>query len=79
MVKRLFQWQLFQSWPWLHYDEDRDFAFCFTYVTAYKNKQLHTTPYLQQKFIYISFLNWKSAEFANYEGSLYHNDCADVS
>ena len=30
VVKRSFQRQWCDGWSWLHYDEDRDLAFCFT-------------------------------------------------
>ena len=37
VVKRSFQHNWFQRWPWLHYYEEQDLAFCFTCIFAYKN------------------------------------------
>ena len=45
MVKRSFQRQWFDRWSWLHYDEDRDLAFCFTCVVAYHRKHMFGTEF----------------------------------
>ena len=76
VVKRSFQRQWFARWPWLHYDEDQDLAFCFTCVVAYQNKQLQSVPCLEQTFISSGFSNWKdaTAKFAKHEGSRCHKD-----
>ena len=39
VAKRSFQPQWFDRWSWLHYDEDKDLAFCFTCVV-----EQYTTP-----------------------------------
>ena len=76
MVKRSFQRQWFDRWSWLHYDEDRDLAFCFTCVVAYQSKHLQSTHSLEQTFISTGFSNWKdaTAKFAKHEGSRCHKD-----
>ena len=40
IVKRAFQQQWFYNWPWIHYDEANDVAFCHTCVTAVRAKKL---------------------------------------
>ena len=76
MVKRSFQRQWFNRWSWLHYDEDRDLAFCFTCVSAYRNNQLQSAHCLDQGFISTGFSNWKdaTAKFAKRERSQCHKD-----
>ena len=76
VVKRSFQRQWFDRWSWLHYDEDRDLAFCFTCVVAYQNNHLQSAHCLEQRFISSGFSNWKdaTAKFAKYESSRCHKD-----
>ena len=76
VVKRSFQRQWFDRWSWLHYDEDRDLAFCFTCVVAYQNNHLQSAHCLEQTFISSGFSNWKdaTAKFAKHEGSRCHKD-----
>ena len=56
VAKRSFQPQWFERWSWLHYDEDRDLAFCFTCVVAYQNNHLRSVSNLEQTFISTGFL-----------------------
>ena len=44
VVKRAFQQQWFHNWPWIHYDEVKDVAFCHTCVTAVRSKKLKNIP-----------------------------------
>ena len=76
VVKRSFQQQRFQGWPWLHYDENHNLAFCFTCVMAYKNNHLHSTPYLEKSFISTGFSYWKDdvTKFTKHEGCQGHKD-----
>ena len=76
VVKRSFQQHWFQRWPWLHYNEDCDLAFCFTCVVAYKNNHLHSTPCLEKSFISTGFSYWKDAvsKFKKHESSQCHKD-----
>ena len=37
---RSFQASWFRQWPYLHYDEARDLAFCHTCVMAFKEKRV---------------------------------------
>ena len=61
VVKRSFQHNWFQRWPWLHYDEEQDLAFCFTCIVTYKNNHLHSIPSLERTFVSTGFSNWKDA------------------
>ena len=66
----------FQRWPWLHYDEDRDLAFCFTCVVVYTNNHLYSTPFLELSFISMGFSYWKDAvtKFTWHASSQCHKD-----
>ena len=72
--KRYFQPQWFKRWSWLHYDEERDLAFCFTCVVAYKQKHLHAVPCLEKTFLSTGYSNWKDAvsKFTKHESSRCH-------
>ena len=41
VTMRLFQAFWFHKWPYLHYDETRDLAFCRTCVMGFKEKRLN--------------------------------------
>ena len=76
IVKRSFQQQWFDRWPWLHYDEDQDLAFCFSCIVAYQNNQLQSAHCLEKTFISTGFSNWKDAiaKLTKHEGSRCHKD-----
>ena len=76
VAKRSFQPQWFERWSWLHYDEDRDLAFCFTCVVAYQNNHLRSVSNLEQTFISTGFSNWKDAttKFNKHEASQCHKE-----
>ncbi len=61
VVFRSFQPQWFKRWPWLHYREEGDLAFCFTCMTAFRNQHLHAVSIKEQSFISVGFCNWKDA------------------
>ena len=61
VVKCSFQHNWFQRWPWLHYGEEQDLAFCFTCIVTYKNNPLHSIPSLKKTFVSTGFSNWKDA------------------
>ena len=71
VVKRSFQPKWFQWWSWLHYDEDRDLAFCFACVVVYQKNLLQSAHFLEQAFISTGFSNWKdaTAKFSKHEVS----------
>ena len=76
VVKRSFQAQWFQRWPCLHYNVNRDQAFCFSCVMAYKNSYLHSTSCLEKSFTSTGFNCWKDAiaNFPKHECSQSHKD-----
>ena len=76
VMKRSFQRKWFDRWSWLHYEENLDFAFCLTRVTAYQNNLLQSAHCLEPTFISTGFSNWKdaTAKFSKYECSLCHKD-----
>ena len=75
-MKRSFQAQWFQRWSWLHYDEGKDLAFCYTCVRAYQQSHLQTCSLLEKAFISSGFSNWKDGtiKFAKHESSCCHAD-----
>ena len=76
VVKRSFQPQWFSRWKWLHYDEERDLAFCFTCVKAYKENKLHSSTNLETTYISTGYSNWKDASvrIAAHEASTCHKE-----
>ena len=40
VVLRLFQQSWFTQWPFLHYDESNDLAYCHTCVMGFKQKKM---------------------------------------
>lgn len=76
VVKRSFQRKWFERWSWLHYDEDRDLAFCFVCVVAYQKNLLQSAHCFEQAFISTGFSNWKDAiaKFSKHEVSRCHKD-----
>ena len=75
-VVNCFQRKWFERWSWLHYDQDRDLAFCFLCVVACQKNLLQTAHCLEQAFISAGFSNWKdaTAEFSKHEVSRCHKD-----
>lgn len=43
VTTRSFQSSWFQQWPFLHYDEGKDLAYCHICVTSYKQKKMRTS------------------------------------
>ena len=76
IVKWSFQRQCFDCWFWLHYDIDRDLAFCYSCIVAYQNNQLQSAHCLENTFISAGLPNWKDAvaKFNKHEGSCCHKD-----
>jgi len=76
VVLRSFQPQWFKRWPWLHYKEEGDLAFCFTCMTAFRNKHLHAVSNKEQSFISTGFSNWKDAskKFSKHQDSHCHKE-----
>ena len=59
---RSFQVSWFKDFNWLHYDEQRDAAFCFTCLKAAESKSLSIISLSQtDAFTKFGFTNWKTA------------------
>ena len=61
IVKRSFQWQWFSKWKWLHYDIERDLAFCHTCVEAVKTGKVKSLGTGDLAFVLRGFCNCKDA------------------
>ena len=60
--KSSFQASWFKKHTWLHYDEERDVAFCHTCIRAYKEKKITwNAGNLDPAFISSGYYNWKDA------------------
>ena len=57
---RSFQAAWFAGYPWLHYDANKDAAFCFTCAKAYEIGAISASK-LEPTFIMQGFRNWKKA------------------
>ncbi len=76
VIKRSFLPQWFQRWPWLHYCEYMDAAFCFIYVKAYSENKLNSVSNLETTYISSGYTNWKDpcVKFPSHESSRCHKD-----
>lgn len=72
---RQFQPDWFDIYPWLHYDERDDKAFCYDCLRAHK-KSLITQSKLEQSFISDGCTNWKDAKrkFIKHQNSECHRE-----
>ena len=80
---RSFQPQWFQKWPWIHYDEARDLAFCFICVKGARSKTLKTARTADASFISRGYSNWKDATgekggFCRHEASGCHKAAVEA-
>ena len=80
IVKRSFQHSWFQKYPWLHYDEKNDSAYCFNCVNAYKQKKLKVSS-ADTCFISRGYTNWKDGltRFRDHCNSHCHRDATIVT
>ena len=51
IVMRSFQALWFKSWPFLHYDEARDLAFCHICVKGFKEKKMRSSTRADPAFV----------------------------
>ena len=59
--ERSFHSSWFDTYKWIHYDDETDRAFCFTCLKAIQNKALSSVPSKSDAFINAGFSNWKKA------------------
>ena len=78
-VLRAFNGSWFDKWGWLHWDESSERVFCFTCVSAFKEKKLKCGT-ADTAFITRGYQNWKDATiaFRNHESSACHKQAVDV-
>ena len=77
IVSRSFQHTWYTSWPWLHYDEEKDIVFCHICVLALKQKKTRLTAGNSEgAFISRGFSNWKDAtiSFRKHDSSSCHKE-----
>ena len=84
-VSRSFQASWFKKWPWLHYDQTNDRAFCFTCMKASKLGNLKVcASKSDDAFLTRGYTNWKDAcgdesgGFPSHEHSQVHMYCVGV-
>ena len=75
-VSRSFQPRWFEWWPWIHYDEKCDLAFCYLCTKAYNEKKLSSSLRLEYTYISKGYCNWKDAtvNFAAHDKSSCHKE-----
>ena len=49
------------STPSLHYDQEKDAAFCFTCISTQKKGLISSTSRVDESFTEVGFTNWKKA------------------
>ena len=59
---------------WLHYDQEKEAAFCFTCIKAIE-KNLMSTNNAEKSFTYVGYTNWNDAA-TNHRGFHKHNGSA---
>ena len=76
IAKRSFQSSWFDKWTWLHYNEQRDLAFCYLCQQAVKENKLQWASNSDDAFIQRGFSNWKAAvdKFSQHEKSKCHKE-----
>ena len=60
ITRTAFQKGWFDEYPWIHYDEPRDLAFCFTCIRAYNQKCI-ANQNIEPRWISEGYSNWKVA------------------
>lgn len=79
--KRSFQSAWFERFPWLHYDIEKDAAFCFICIKALNAKAICSSK-LEKAFVTEGFRNWKKAcekecGFHKHQGSNCHLEAVE--
>jgi len=78
-VRRSFQPSWFMNWPWLHYCKDLDVVFCYTCVSALRQKKMQLNRG-DASFVSKGFSNWKDGTigFKNPKASASHKEALQV-
>jgi hypothetical protein len=77
--KRSFQPSWFKEYPWLHYNEKSDSAFCYVCFNQNEKGNLRTARNMEQAFISNGYSNWKKAlsRFKEHQVSECHKVAVD--
>ncbi|XP_056010850.1 uncharacterized protein LOC130046401 [Ostrea edulis] len=75
---RSFNSSWFKPYPWLHYDEAKDLAFCFTCMGAAKEGNISNSK-AEGSFISTGYNNWKDAtsKFRKHQDSDCHKESVE--
>ena len=78
--QRSFLLEWFKKYPWLHYNEATDSAFCFNCMTTATGGKIHSAKQ-DDAFISCGFTNWKNATtaFKKHEDSKCHKEMITAS
>lgn len=81
LKQRSFQPDWFKNFKWLHYDQTKDAAFCFTCVRALK-KNMISSEKSEKAFTETGYRNWKKAletnrGFSKHECSTSHKEATE--
>lgn len=72
---RSFQKVWFEEYPWLHYSEEKDVAYCYICINQNIRGNLTSAKNLEKAFISTGYSNWKKAllRFKEHQSSECHN------
>lgn len=73
---RSFKAEWFQRWPWIHYSEEKDAAFCYFCLNAEKRQLFLSCTKTEKTFIADGFRNWRKAteKFNSHQAASYHRE-----
>ncbi|XP_053374024.1 zinc finger MYM-type protein 1-like [Mercenaria mercenaria] len=75
---RSFNPQWFSVFPWIHYDESKDLAFCFICMSAMKEGKIANSK-AESAFVSAGFCNWKDAttKYRKHQQSECHKEAVE--
>ena len=78
---RSFNKNWYNHFPWLHYNEEKDAAFCFTCMTADMTKVLRLSTKQDKAFISTGYTNWNKGQdgLKKHETSKCHQEACEVA
>ena len=80
-VERAFRANWCQQFPWLHYNIDRDAAFCHVCMQADNEGKFLSSSKRESSFITDGFTNWKEAtcSFRSHQQSKFHLEAVIIA
>ena len=72
----IFSNAMVHTFPWPHYDVNKDATFCFICIKAYVEKKLESVSNLEATYTSAGYTNWKDVcvKFENHEANACHKD-----